>query len=191
MKKLYVIAGCNGAGKTTASYSVLPELLGCEQFVNADEIAKGLSPFNPEKAAIQAGRIMLDRIKSLINNNETFAFETTLSTKSHANIIKTAQASGYEVSLLFFWLNHEDLAKKRVEIRVKEGGHNIPPDVISRRYKRGLWNFFCIFIDIVDDWMFVNNSGMDYEIIAEGAKSDINIMNPILWNDIKRNCDEK
>ena len=102
MKKLYVIAGCNGAGKTTASYTILPEILDCEEFVNADEIAKGLSPFRPEKAGIQAGRLMLQRIKSLIKKEQDFAFETTLATKSYKNLITDAQANGYSVTLIFF-----------------------------------------------------------------------------------------
>lgn len=142
MKKLYVIAGCNGAGKTTASYTILPEILNCDEFVNADEIAKGLSPFRPEKAGIQAGRLMLQRIKSLIENGQDFAFETTLATRSYKNLVSDAQADGYFVTLIFFYLNSQDLAVKRVETRVKEGGHDIPEKVIRRRYENGLNNFF-------------------------------------------------
>lgn len=123
-KNLYIIAGCNGAGKTTASFSILPEMLDCKEFVNADEIAKGLSPFQPEKVAFEAGRIMLQRIDQLLNNNETFAFETTLSTRSYKNKITEAKQSGYTVILLFFWLQNIELAKERVKIRVAEGGHN-------------------------------------------------------------------
>ena len=105
MANLYIIAGCNGAGKTTASYTVLPEMLFCEEFINADEIAKGLSPFNPNKAAIEAGRLMLSKIDTLIRNNINFAFETTLSSKSYVNTIKKAQKKGYKVTLLFFSLD--------------------------------------------------------------------------------------
>src|SRR5680860_181095 len=104
MRKLYVIAGCNGAGKTTASYTILPEILDCKEFVNADEIARGLSPFQPEKAGIEAGRLMLKRIKTLLGSGENFAFETTLATKSYVNLIKNAKERAYEVILLFFWL---------------------------------------------------------------------------------------
>jgi len=129
MKKLYVIAGCNGAGKTTASYTILPEILDCKEFVNADEIARGLSPFQPERAGIQAGRLMLTRIKSLLESGENFAFETTLSTKSYVNFLKVAKDKGYQITLLFFWLNSVDLAISRVKTRVKEGGHNIPENV--------------------------------------------------------------
>jgi len=117
LKRLYVIAGSNGAGKTTASYTILPELLDCDEFVNADEIAKGLSPFRPEKAAIQAGRLMLTKIDQLIEAGHDFAFETTLATKSYKNFIIKTKEKGYKVTLLFFWLRTSDLAVKRVETR--------------------------------------------------------------------------
>ncbi len=121
-KNLYIIAGCNGAGKTTASFTILPEIINCKEFVNADEIAKGLSPFQPEKVAFESGRIMLNRIDELLKENESFAFETTLSTRSYKNKIKTAREQGYTINLLFFWLNNIKLAKERVRTRVKEGG---------------------------------------------------------------------
>lgn len=184
MKRLYVISGCNGAGKTTASYTILPEILECKEFVNADEIARGLSPFNPESIRIQAGRLMLKRIKTLLNKDENFAFETTLATKSYAKLIKQAKKSDYTVSLLFFWLNSQDLAVKRVQIRVKEGGHNIPEHVIRRRYENGLKNFFNLYKPIVDDWMFINNSGDSYEIIAEGATNKDEIINKFIWKEL-------
>ena len=155
--KLFIISGCNGAGKTTASYSVLPELLGCREFVNADEIARGLSPFNPESVAIEAGKLMLRRINVLMSERKTFAVETTLATKSYANTIKKAKELGYIVILLFFWLPSPEIAAERVAKRVSEGGHNIPTDVIYRRYWAGLQNFFTIFAPIVDSWMFYNN----------------------------------
>ena len=110
MPNLYIIAGCYGAGKTTASYSILPDMLGCKEFVNADEIAKGLSPFQPEHVAIEAGRIILDRIKDLIDRNVDFGFETTLATKSYTQLIKAAQSKEYQVTLVFFWLNSPELA---------------------------------------------------------------------------------
>lgn len=137
-QRLYIIAGPNGAGKTTASFTVLPEVLDCREFVNADEIAKGLSPFNPEEVAIQAGKLMLQRIDYLLKSRETFAIETTLATKSYKNTIEKAKALGYAVILLFFWLPSPQMAEQRVAMRVKEGGHNIPKDVIYRRYWAGL-----------------------------------------------------
>jgi predicted ABC-type ATPase len=187
MRKLYIIAGCNGAGKTTASYIILPEILDCKEFVNADEIAKGISPFQPEKVGIEAGRLMLKRINKMLESGENFAFETTLSTKSYIQFIKKARLLDYQVTCLFFWLDSEELAISRVETRVKEGGHHIPEDVIRRRYKSGLKNFFNLFLDKVDNWLFINNSGDAYEVIAEGALNDETINNMEQWELLKRN----
>ena len=131
-KNLYIIAGCNGAGKTTVSYTILPEIIECKEFVNADEIAKGLSPFQPEKLSFEAGRIMINRINELIERGENFAFETTLSTRSYKQKIEIAKQRGYTITILFFWLNNIELAKERVKVRVLEGGHNIPSDIIKR-----------------------------------------------------------
>ncbi|MEQ8475231.1 MAG: zeta toxin family protein [Fulvivirga sp.] len=185
MKKLYVIAGCNGAGKTTASYTILPEILDCKEFVNADEIAKGISPFQPEKVGIEAGRMMLKRIKNLLQAGESFAFETTLSTRSYVTFIEKAKQLGYQVTCLFFLLDSEELAISRVATRVKEGGHHIPEDVIRRRYKSGLKNFFNLFLHRVDNWLFVNNSGDSYEIIAEGSLNEITVNNVLQWKELK------
>lgn len=180
--KLFIIAGCNGAGKTTASYSVLPELLGCREFVNADEIARGLSPFNPESVAIEAGKLMLRRINLLMAERKTFAIETTLATKSYANTIKKAKELGYTVILLFFWLPSPEMAVERVAKRVSEGGHNIHSDVIYRRYWAGLQNFFTIFAPIVDSWMFFDN--VDKPILF--AKKD-NVYSE-LFTHINKSC---
>jgi predicted ABC-type ATPase len=166
-KNLYIIAGCNGAGKTTASYTILPEILDCKEFVNADEIAKGLSPFQPEKVAIEAGRIMLNRIKELIESGENFAFETTLSTRSYIHTVKKAQEKGYNVVLLFFWLQLVELAIERVKERVKEGGHNIPTEVIRRRYKKGIYNLFELYLPVIDSVLIFDNSEGKHELIAE------------------------
>lgn len=148
-KNLYIIAGCNGAGKTTASFTILPEILNCKEFVNADEIAKGLSPFQPEKVSFEAGRIMLKRIDELFLENENFAFETTLATKTYKEKVLNAKKEGYFVTLLFFWLKNTELAKERVKTRVLEGGHNIPEDIIERRYLNGIINLFDIYLPIV------------------------------------------
>lgn len=157
-KNLFIIAGCNGAGKTTASYSILPTVLDCKEFVNADEIAKGLSPFQPENVSFEAGRIMLNRIDELLQKEVDFAFETTLATKSFAKTVKKAQNRGFAVTLLFFWLNSIDLAKQRVALRVSEGGHNIPAEVIERRYNRGIKNLFELYLPICDSVMLFDNS---------------------------------
>jgi predicted ABC-type ATPase len=157
-KKLYIIAGCNGAGKTTASYTILPAILNCKEFINADEIAKGLSPFQPEKVSFEAGRIMLHRIDELLEKGTDFAFETTLSSNNYVAKIKQAQKLGYSVTLLFFWLKDVELAKDRVMTRVKDGGHDIPKEVIERRYNRGIKNFFEKYLPICDSAILIDNS---------------------------------
>jgi len=188
LSKLYIIAGCNGAGKTTASFTILPEILGCKEFINADEIAKGLSPFQPESVAVQAGRIMLARMDELLQKGETFAFETTLATKSYKQKIEWAQANGYEVTLLFFGLDSPNIAKERVAQRVAEGGHNIPLETIERRYYNGIANLFTIYIDMVDICYIFDNSEGRKELIAQKERhKDIVIYNNDKFNLIKNN----
>ena len=165
---LYIIAGCNGAGKTTASFTVLPEMLGCREFVNADEIAAGLSPFNPEGVAIQAGRLMIDRIIYLLKEGETFGFETTLATRSYVKLIQQARKRGYFVTLLFFLLSTPEQAVARVAKRVAMGGHNIPIDVIYRRYEAGLSNLFQLYMPVVDSWSLYDNSDCPAVRLASG-----------------------
>jgi predicted ABC-type ATPase len=167
MPNLYIISGCNGAGKTTASFTVLPEMLECKEFVNADEIARGLSPFQPESVAIQAGKIMLLRIEELLSQQKDFAIETTLTTRSYLQTIKKAQQLGYHVTLLFFWLNDVRLAIERVAVRVQEGGHHIPENVIERRYSKGIFNLN-LFTSIADYWVLIDNSLGTMEFVAEG-----------------------
>ena len=191
-KQLYIIAGCNGAGKTTASFTILPEVLGCKEFINADEIAKGLSPFQPESVAVQAGRIMLARMDELLQKGETFAFETTLATKSYKQKIEWAQANGYEVTLLFFWLDSPNIAKERVAQRVAEGGHNIPLETIERRYYNGIANLFTIYIDMVDICYIFDNSEGRKELIAQKERhKDIVIYNNDKFNLIKNNDERR
>ena len=186
-KSLYIISGCNGAGKTTASYTVLPEVLDCQEFVNADEIARGLSPFNPESVAIEAGRLMLQRIQELLKEEKTFSIETTLSTKSYKNLVQEAHAKGYKVKLIFFWLDTPETAINRVAQRVSEGGHNIPVATIVRRYYAGIINFFCIYMNYVDYWLLINNTTGDCEYVAEGGKDiDTVIFNDETFNKIKQ-----
>ena len=185
MKRLYIIAGCNGAGKTTAAYQLLPNLLGINEFINADEIARGLSPFNVEGAAIQAGRLMLTRIKQLIAQGADFAFETTLATRSYVQLAKAAQQQGYTVYLLFFWLHSSQMAIQRVAQRVKEGRHNIPEPTIRRRYTLGLQNFFQLYRPVVNQWVFVDNVADEPELIAQSINLDISIYNKSIWTDLE------
>jgi predicted ABC-type ATPase len=185
MPDLYIIAGCNGAGKTTASYTVLPEMLDCKEFVNADNIASGISPFNPQNVAIGAGRIMLQRIHELIDQKEPFAFETTLASKSFVSLIKKAKTAGFKITLIYFWLDSVETAKLRVKERVKKGGHDVPSETIVRRYKRGIVNFFLLYKMICDFWLFVDNSLNDLQVVADGEKGAVKeIKNPDIWDTI-------
>ena len=148
-------------------------MLGCREFVNADEIAKGLSPFNPESVAIEAGRLMLQRMDDLLSEGEDFAFETTLATRSYVKFVERAQAKGYFVTLLYFWLPTPEQAIERVATRVSEGGHNIPSDVIRRRYANGIRNLTILYTPICDFWTIYDNSSADEEIkiVASGEKN--------------------
>lgn len=186
-KHLYIISGPNGAGKTTASYSVLPKILQCKEFVNADEIARGLSPFNPESVAVEAGRLMLNRIRDLLSRNESFSIETTLATRSYFRLVENAHRQGYEVTLLFFWLKSPEQAMERVAERVSKGGHNIPKDIIVRRYYEGIDNLFKIYMPIVDTWVLVNNSETPRSIIASGGKGQ---PSQIINNELFKNLEE-
>lgn len=183
MPNVYIIAGCNGAGKTTASFTILPEILKVREFVNADSIAAGLSPFNVESVAFEAGRIMLQRIQQLMEEKEDFAFETTLATRSYVSLIKTARKIGYETNLLYFWLASPEFAKQRVASRVSEGGHNIPTEVIERRYYRGIANFFNLYLPIVNNWIVIDNMDTVPNIIAKGSEAEEKmVINSELWN---------
>ncbi|MDR3693843.1 zeta toxin family protein [Mucilaginibacter sp.] len=184
MPNLYIIAGCNGAGKTTASYTILPEILDCREFVNADNIAAGISPFNPESVAIEAGRIMLKRIDELLNEGGDFALETTLATRSYVQFIKRAQQMGYEVTLLYFWLDSPQTAYNRVAQRVSEGGHDIPIDIIKRRYYRGIKNLIELYIPICNKWLVMNNVGLPSEVIAKKYELGELIINDDIWETI-------
>jgi len=189
---LYIIAGCNGAGKTTASYTVLPEILNCREFVNADEIAKGLSPFQPETVSFHAARIMLERINQLLVQNVDFAIETTLTTLSYQKTIELAKLGNYNITLLFFWLNDVNLAIERVKSRVLDGGHNIPEEVIIRRYYRGVSNLIHIFLKLSDYWLVIDNSKRTFALIAEGNEEfETTVYDDEIWTKLKEQSNEK
>ncbi|MBE6218172.1 MAG: zeta toxin [Bacteroidales bacterium] len=192
MPRLYIISGCNGAGKTTASYSLLPEMLDCSEFVNSDEFAKGLSPFNPEKASIQASRYMLMKIRYLLKKQRDFAVETTLATRTLLKTARLAQDAGYTVTLLYFWLNTPELAIERVKARVETGGHNIPEETIRRRYHVGIDYFFHYYAPICERWILADNSQIPFRVIAEGSKDDvINIKDEETYEKIKAIAQER
>ena len=162
------MAGCNGAGKTTASYSFLPEILDCREFVNSDEFAKSLSPFDPSVASVSASRFMLRRIDYLLKRGSDFSIETTLATRSLVSIINEARAQSYVITSLYLWVQAPEIAIQRVRDRVASGGHNIPEDVLRRRYTTGLKYLFDIYMSICDRWMIADNSGPTFILIAEG-----------------------
>lgn len=191
MPRLYIISGCNGAGKTTASYTMLPEMLECSEFVNSDEFAKGLSPFKPEKASIQAGRYMIAKIRYLLKKQLDFGIETTLATRTVLKTVQMAQAAGYTVTLLYFWLNSPELAIERVHARVEAGGHNIPEETIRRRYKVGIDYFFHHYAPICERWILADNSQIPFRVIAEGSKLDvINIKDRETYEKIRKIAQE-
>lgn len=186
MPNLYIIAGCNGAGKTTASYTILPEILDCKEFVNADNIAAGLSPFNPERVALEAGRIMLSRIHDLLEERADFAFETTLSTRSYVSLIKDAKEKGYDVTLLYLWLDSPDHAIKRVAKRVAKGGHHIPDDVVKRRYYRGIKNLIQLYTPLCDKWLVFDNMDVEPQVVAKHDEFGEAVLNDEIWSIIKQ-----
>ncbi len=185
---LIILAGPNGAGKTTAAADVLVGALAVHEFVNADIIARGLSSFQPETVAFDAGRIMLQRLHHLTAQRANVAFETTLASRTFASWIKTLTSTGYAFRLLFFWLPSADMAVERVRRRVLEGGHHVPEDVIRRRYEAGLRNFFHIYRPLAASWRFYDNSVHgERRLIASG---DLNqppmVFDRDLWNNVNR-----
>ncbi len=168
-KKIIIIAGPNGAGKTTFAREFLPNEAACPVFVNADLIAAGLSPFNPEVAAIAAGRLMLEQIADHARRGQSFAFETTLSGRGYVRLIRQWRSEGYLVVLFFLCLASPEEAIARVAERVAQGGHHVPEEVIRRRFAAGLQNFETLYRKEVDFWRRYNNSSDVLEILDEGS----------------------
>mgnify|MGYP002777045608 CR=1 FL=1 len=166
MPNVYIIGGANGSGKTTVAKRLLPNFLSVFEYVNADEIAAGLSPFNPESVAVQAGRLMLQRLESLFNTKADFAFETTLAARNFARFLRDCKSSGYTVNLIYFWLESPELAIERVQRRVASGGHNIPIDVVRRRYERGRVNLTQLYLSLCDTWIIYDNSFDEPSLVA-------------------------
>lgn len=187
MPHLIIIAGCNGSGKSTAAPALLQNSLHVDDFVNADAIAHGLCAFQPEKASIQAGRIMLERIQKLADDKVNFAFETTLASRTFSTWIPKLKQEGYEFHLIFLWLQNVELAIRRVEERVKTGGHSIPEETIRRRYKSGLKNFFNLYRPLTDSWQFYDNSNADKLslIASEIHGHKLVIENKSIWEELE------
>lgn len=166
--QIVVIAGPNGAGKTTFAREFLPHEANCPDFINADLIAAGLSPFKPESAAFRAGRLMLEELHDRIRHGKSFAFETTLSGHTYVKLLRECRAQGYHVLLVFLSLPNADMAVARVAARVAQGGHNVPESDIRRRFEAGLKNFHNSYKAVVDAWTLYDNSGTVPQVIERG-----------------------
>lgn len=186
MPRMYIISGCNGSGKTTTSYSLLPELLECRNFVNSDEFAKSLSPFNPAAASVRASRYMLMKVSYLLERNETFSIETTLATRALVGLVTRAQKAGYTVTILYLWLRSPQMAIDRVRRRVASGGHNIADEVVKRRYYMGLDYLFNYYIPVCDQWILADNTTSPFKVIAQGTKGEEPIIRDSLSYEIVR-----
>jgi len=186
MPNLYIIAGPNGAGKTTAAHVLLPEFLHCEKYINADYIAAGMNPLRPELSAIAAGRVMLNEIHEAMENKVSFAFESTLSSRSFFKILKQAKNSGYIVSIIYLWLRSADIAVERVAQRVAEGGHNVPEKTIRRRYERSIKNFFELYMPLADNWTVYDNYQEYPALVANLEEKSTKVKEEAKWKIIKQ-----
>ena len=182
-----VLAGPNGAGKSTVAPALLHDAFGIGEFVNADVIARGLSAFDPDRAAITAGRVMLTRLRELAGQRADFAFETTLASRSFAPWLRDLRVSGYDLHLFFLWLSSADLAIARVADRVRMGGHFVPDDVVRRRYSAGIRNFFSLYRPLATTWALYNTSGLESVRVAEGLSSEtIGVYDKDIWDTIRK-----
>ena len=186
--QVIILGGPNGAGKSTAAPQLLVDELGVTEFVNADVIARGLSGFSPELVAIRAGRILLERIHELAGQRSSFAFETTLASRTFAPFIARLRREGYAVRVNVLWLPSAQMAIDRVAERVRMGGHRVPDETIRRRYVAGLRNFFNLYLQLADDWFFFDNSQDPGPrlIAAGGGEIVTRIIDPESWNQINR-----
>jgi len=181
---LYIIAGPNGAGKTTFARKFLPQYVECMEFVNADFIAGGLSPFAPERAAIHAGRLMLEQIHSLVERGVDFGFETTLSGKTYVRLLQGMKKEGYVIHLFFLWISDVELALERIRLRVRNGGHAIPEATVRRRFGRSLPNFLRVYKPLADSWTIFDNSGDVPKMTAFEESGKIEILDADLFNNL-------
>ena len=185
-KNVYIIAGPNGSGKTTFAKLFLPDYVKCPNFVNADLIAQGLAPFGPQAAAIKAGKLVLQQIQDYANRGIDFAFETTLSGKSYANLLAGLKDKGYALHLFFLWIPSPDLAVARIKDRVAEGGHHVPAEDVRRWFVRGIRNFFKLYESMLDSWILFDNSKAKPHLIAKRRNGHDEIMDKELFVKIQK-----
>lgn len=185
-QNVYIIAGPNGSGKTTFAKEFLPDYVNCPNFVNADLIAQGLAPFGPRAAAIKAGKLVLQQIHDFAKRDVDFAFETTLSGKSYANLLSELKAKDYKLHLFFLWIPSPKLAIARIKDRVSEGGHNVPAEDVRRRFIRGIYNFFNLYEPLVDSWMLFDNSKAKPILIAKRKNGHMEVANNDLFETIQK-----
>jgi len=184
---LIILAGPNGAGKSTVAPVLLHGALAVNEFVNADVIARGLSAFDPESVAIAAGRVMLARLHELADQRLSFAFETTLASRSFAPWLRNLKASGYEIHLLFLWLPSADFALDRVAERVRAGGHDVPAETVRRRYRAGLRNFFQLYEPLASSWRLYDGSGPEPRLVAARLEEQpARVYDERVWAAVKR-----
>jgi predicted ABC-type ATPase len=171
-KKCYIIAGPNGAGKTTLAYEFLPIEAECLNFINADLIAQGLSPFQPDRMAIEAGRLMIHRMDECVREYDSFAFETTFSGRGYVRKIKHWKTQGYEIVIYYLKLPSVEFAIERVKFRVAQGGHDVPEDIIRRRFDKSWKNFQDVYRHLADSWTVFDTSGK-LPVILEESESEL------------------
>ncbi len=181
MSKLYIIAGPNGAGKTTFAKEFLPNYAKCSNFVNADLIALGLSPFSPAKVSIKAGKLLLNEIDNFISHKSDFAFETTLAGKTYVNLIKEAKSRAYFIHIFFLWIPSLLLANERIKQRVQQGGHHVPSVDVKRRLDRSLKNFLNLYMPLADAWDIFDNSGIVPALIVKSNEKGLQIIDRSLY----------
>ncbi|MCB4755445.1 MAG: zeta toxin family protein [Elusimicrobia bacterium] len=189
--KLHIIAGPNGSGKTTFAKEFLPSVAKCDLFVNADLIAQGLSPLSPVSANMKAGRLQLTQIREFALQRRTFAFETTLAGKTYSHLLRKLKEQGYEIHIYFLWVSSVELALKRIEERVKSGGHNVPEKDVRRRYKAGLINLFSLYQPLADSVTIVENSGSTPKLIASGNSEQFQEIDPDTFKKLRQEAFSK
>lgn len=187
LPSVVILAGPNGAGKSTAAPALLHGALAVDEFVDADVIARGLSAFDPEGAALAAGRVMLTRLHELATQRVSFAFETTLASRTFAPWLRDLRTSGYAVHFIFLWLSSADLAVERVADRARAGGHDVPAETVRRRYRAGIRNFFSLYEPLATSWGLYNSSGPQPKLVAERLASQaLKVYDKDVWAIVQR-----